>query len=482
MFDALKKFTGGFLGAYDGANSSPRRRSANVNIQHEDIAARTQTRRILMSNQQDLMRNFAIAKWAIEKHLDYVTAFTFQCRTPNKKFNDQVENFINSASGQYDFDVAGRHRLSRAVRLSEACRVVNGDHAWMKVVRPGPAPGAGSRGFIQMIESDLIRSLSNDPGPKTDWYNGVHVAPSGAAIEYALHRRNLGRTYEFDRMVPARNIFLHAWYHRFDQVRGISPISAGLNWFRDIYEGFEYSLAKLKVGQLFGLSIYRDSDLAMGNITPQSDADGDGVADSNFSVDFGRGPFVLDNQPGDRAEILESKTPSTETTDFLKLMVHVALRTLDIPYSFFDESFTNFYGSRGGLIQYLKGCRVKIDDNQEVLNWWARWQIGLSVADGSLPLPSGMQFSDINFEWVPDGVPWWDPVKEVRGQAMAIACGLTSPQRVCKEIGTDYETNIDEIAEAMSYAKSKDVQIVFADSTAFAPNLDNEVIKAGGDT
>jgi capsid protein len=482
MLDALKRFASGWVGPYDGANASPRRRQVTVNIQHEDLAARQQTRRILMSNQQDLMRNFAIAKWAIEKHLDYVTAFTFQCRTPNKKFNDRVEAFIEGASGQLDFDVAGRHRLSRATRISEACRVVNGDHAWMKVVRPGPGPGNGSRGFVQMIESDLIRSLTTDPGPQVNWYNGVRVAPSGAAIEYALHRRSLGTVYEFDRMVPARNIYLHAWYHRFDQVRGISPISSALNWFRDIYEGFEYALAKLKVAQLFGLSIYRQGETAPGQMQFTEDANADGVPDSKPQVDFGKGPFLLDNDPGDRAEILESHTPSTETTDFLKLMVHVALRTLDIPYSFFDESFTNFYGSRGGLIQYLKGCRTKIDDNQEVLKWWARWQIGLAVADGTLLLPGGMQFSDIVFEWVPDGVPWWDPVKEVRGQAMAIACGLTSPQRVCKEIGTDFETNVDEISEAMAYAQTKNVDLVFADSTAFAPNLVSETEKGGGDT
>ncbi len=36
--------------------------------------------------------------------------------------------------------------------------------------------------------------------------------------------------------------------------------------------------------------------------------------------------------------------------------------------------------------------------------------------------------------------------------------------------------------EAMAYAESKDVPIVFADSTAFAPNLVNETTQGGGDT
>lgn len=475
MFEALKNQAARIFG-YDGADTSTRRRNISNSLAHEDVVATHAHRKILEANAQDLMRNFAIAKWAIQKHLDYVTAFTFQARTKYSGFNSEVEQFIDSISTPGEFDVAGRHRLCKSVRLSESCRVVNGDHALMKVVKPGPFSATGSRGFIQMIESDLIRTPGDVDTIKGDWFNGVHVARSGAALEYGLHRR-LGRQYEFDRMVPARNIYLHAWYDRFDQVRGISPIAAALNWFRDIYEGFEYALAKMKIGQLFGLSFYRGGDLPPGLLTGETTADGDAednVSEKKFKLDLGSGPFVLDNNEGERAEILESHTPASETQAFLKLMIHVALRTLDIPYSFFDESFTNFYGSRGGLIQYLKGCRTKIDDNQEVLNWWTRWQLGLAVADGSLKLPRGMQFSDLVFEWVPDGVPWWDPVKEARGQAMAIAMGATSPQRVCKEIGTDFETNIDEISEAMAYAKSKNVDLVFADSTAFAPQIATE--------
>ena len=472
MFEALKSQAARMFG-YDGAETSTRRRTISSSLSHEDVQANHAHRKILQANAQDLMRNFAIAKWAIQKHLDYVTAFTFQARSSDTGFNSEVERFIDSISVQSEFDVAGRHRLCKSVRLSEACRVVNGDHGWMKVVKPGPFSATGSRGFIQMIESDLIRTPGDIEPVKTEWFNGVHVARSGAAIEYGLHRRE-GRMYKFDRLVPARNIYLHAWYDRFDQVRGISPLAAALNWFRDIYEGFEFALAKIKIGQLFGLSFYRGGELSPGLLTGQTTDDGDdedNAQEKKFKLDLGTGPFIIDNNENERAEILESKTPAAETQDFLKLMIHVALRTLDIPYSFFDESFTNFYGSRGGLIQYLKGCRTKIDDNQEVLNWWTRWQLGLAVADGSLKLPRGMQFNDLKFEWVADGVPWWDPVKEARGQAMAIAMGATSPQRVCKEIGTDFETNIDEISEAMKYARSKNVELVFADSTAFNPEI-----------
>lgn len=97
--------------------------------------------------------------------------------------------------------------------------------------------------------------------------------------------------------------------------------------------------------------------------------------------------------------------------------------------------------------------------------------IGMAVADGTIRLPAGMNYEDIYYEHVPAGVPWWDPAKEARGQAMGVAMGVTSPQRVCRELGTDFETNIDEIAKAMAYAKERGVDLKYADSSAFAPEV-----------
>lgn len=456
-------------GGYHGA-ADPGRRASPPNVTYaEDTVANPRVRRILEANARDLARNFAIAKWAINKHLDYVTSFSFQAKTADQGFNRELEAFIAFRSTPGQFDIAGRHPLRRAIRLAEGCRAIAGDILLTKILSTGPVGEA--RGQIQFIESDRVRNPDNVDVRDSQWINGLKIGKGGATMAYAIHNRTSGSNFEFDRTIPSRNGYLHAWYDRFDQVRGISPISAALNWFRDVYEGFEYTLARTKIEQLFGIQIYRQASEGMGQFAPTVDADGDGEEDSGYEVDFGRGPFMLDLDPGDRAEVLNSANPAGSTTDFLKLMIHVALRTLDIPYSFFDESFTNFYGSRGGLIQYLKACENKIADIQDCLNWWTNWTLGLAIADGTIRLPKGWTWDDLYYEHVPAGVPWWDSTKEARGQAMGIAMGVTSPQRVCREVGTDFETNIDEIAKAMQYAESKGVKLQYADSTAFAPEL-----------
>lgn len=471
VLNRVRKFAASH--GYDATEDRGRRRPVQSATYSEDEHADRRKRRILSATMRDIARNFAVAGWAIRKHLDYVTDFTFQAKTPDAGFNTALEVYLAQASRRSRFDVAGRHALKRATRIAEACRVKDGDVWWLKI-----APPAGSffRGKIQAIEGDRVHIPASDIPPNGDpkeWVNGVRIGPNGESAAVAICKRN-GSRLELERIIGARSILQHAFFERYDQVRGISPVAAALNWFRDTYEGFEYGLAKLKVGQLFGLSVFREgteSFFGAGTAQAQADADGDGVNDSGYKVDFNRGPFLLDMDPGDRAEVLEAKTPSAETVDFLKLMVHVALKSLDIPYSFFDESFTNFYGSRGGLIQYLKSCRTKIEDVQEFLDDWAIWRLGLAVADGEIALPSGRDFDWLNWEFVPAGVPWWDPVKEVRGQAMAVAAAFTSPQRVCRETGTDFETNVREIAEAQRIAEREGVDLVFADSSAFAPEI-----------
>lgn len=425
-------------------------------------------RKKLIATSQDVQRNFAIAAWAVRKHLDFVSSFSFQART-HTDFDDELEAYMAWWSDRQNCDVRRRHPFRRMIRLAEARKIVDGDFFFLKLA------GDSVRGALQAIEADRVATpQSGPPGFKVDeWTNGIKTYAGGATKEYAINKRDEYGNLQFERIVPAASVFSHGCYDRFDQIRGVSPIAAALNTFQDCYEGFDYALAKLKVSQLFGLVFYRDAEAAFQNTVATMDSDGDGIADSGYEVDFGAGPVQLDLNPGDKAEFLESRSPATETVEFLRLMVHVSLKALDIPFSFFDESFTNFFGSRAGLIQYTKSCKAKVADLQELLNEITKWRIGLAIYDGELSLPRGMQFEDLRWEWVPDGTPWWNPVQEVKGATMAIAAGLDSPQRVCRETGTDFFENIDQIAEAMAYARERGVPLNLA--TTGTTNLDDTV-------
>ena len=473
----LKKLSAATNG-YDGTESRGRRRPHPTTTSAEDFHANERRRTILSAGSRDLARNWTVAAWAIRKHLDFVADFTFQGKTPDGGFNKYLEAWWAKKCKKHEFDVAARHPHRRGVRLAEAGRTVDGDCGWLKL-----APGIGNaqRGRIQAIEGDRIAMPRGDlPRNSTpeEWVNGVRVDPdTGRALAYGICRRVGNTRRQLQRIVPARNLIPHAAYEfRYDQVRGISPIASALNAFRDTYEGFEYALAKLKINQLFGLQI-NSGDQNSGPFTGPGtanyteDEDGDGTNDSAPRIDLKQGLFVTELDVGEKAEVVESKNPSTETVNFLKLMIQVSLRALDIPFSFFDESFTNFYGSRGGLIQYLHACHNKVLDLQEFQDEHAAWRMGLAVEDGELELPSGKEFDFLAWEFVPGGVPWWDSTKEVRGAAMGVAAGFTSPLRVCRESGTNFEQNVDEIAYCQKYASDRGVNLEYGDSTAFAPSI-----------
>jgi capsid protein len=449
-------------GTYDGTDSRGRRRAPFSKTTTEDAAADARKREMLSATGHDLARNFVLTKSMIRRHLDFTTTFRFQAKTPDRGFNAYLEQWWTQKTKRESFDIAHRHPHRRGLRIAEACRVIEGDHGWLKV---SGEKGEPDRGTVQQIESSRISINRGDLPSKDDpehWVNAVHVDPdTGRALEYAISRRT-GRTgMKLDRIVPASSMLMHSLYEfRTDQVRGVGAIAATLNWMKDTYEAFDYVNAKLKLGALFGVSIYS-------NTQEMQWTRGDG-----YEIDFGqRGPFLLELNEGDKAEILQSKTTSSEDNAYLGMLCLLCLKTLDIPYSLWDATKGKFHGNKSELITYQMACKDRIADLVDFQEEHADWRMNIGVADGDLELPSGKGLDFINYEFVPAGVPPWDSVKETRGSAMQIACGFSSPQREARLIDTDFEQNILETEAALKFAADHNVPLHYADVSAFAPEI-----------
>ena len=71
-----------------------------------------------------------------------------------------------------------------------------------------------------------------------------------------------------------------------------------------------------------------------------------------------------------------------------------------------------------------------------------------------------MQLSGVEWEWVHDGTPWWDPSKEVRGDVLAIASGLKTRSQVIKERhGRDFRDVVDQLAREEQYIKDAGITV-----------------------
>lgn len=442
---------------YDAIDGSKRKQGKVVNGS-ADLVLKPSDRSKLLANSRDLARNASIFGWCVRKHLDYVSTFDFHSRTGDKKLDDTIETLMEDWSRPTACDVASRHPLAKMLRLGEARRTIDGDMGFIKL----------ANGELQAIEGDRVRDpqgrgpfVPADPKGGTTWIHGVKCDSTGRALAYAVHKRTGLNSYEFERTVPASNMAWFGYYDQFDQVRGISPIASAINEFRDTYSMLELARLKAKVTQFFALCVFRDAQMAMGEMSKQFDGDGN-VDKSASEVDLGAGPALLDLKPGAKADFLESKHPSTEFQAFIHISIAIGLKALDLPYSFYDESFTNFFGSRAAWLHYQRSCEDKWADAIELRRKITIWRYVLWILDGTIPLKKSQTIRDLRFEWIPRGMPWWDPAKEINGSVQAIKAGLANPITECRKAGTDYFDNIDLTAQAIKYAAKKKVPVEFA--------------------
>lgn len=435
--------------AYDAVVSKGRRKAPDGVLRSEDAELNRSERRKMISGARDLHRNFTIASWAIRKHLDYVTTFNFQGKGEH---SDWLQAFVKEWSKAKNFDVAGRHPRRRYMRLLEARRLLDGDCGTLKT----------AIGKVQAIEGDRICTPYGGPPPGVpadQILHGVQVGDVGQALSYCVCKRGRitdwgqrGTDFTFEKLVPAEHMILHGHFDRFDQVRGISPLAGALNSLRDTYEGLDYIFMRLKLQQLFGLVLYRGDPTSI--TRESSEADNYETQDYSETVRL-NGTKILDLDIGDRAEFLESKTPATETQAFIKAMIGIVLKGLDLPFSFYDESFSNYSGSRQALLQYEQSANNARQDVRDVLDELLLWRLQIAETRGELP-PGTTAVELIQCcEWIAAGLPWIDPLKEVNADVTALEAGLTSRTRLCRERGQDFYQITDERAEEEAYLASK---------------------------
>lgn len=452
---------------YDAIDASKGKRLApRTEIKFEDFHLDRTQRKSLNATTIDQQRNFALVAWMVDCHLDYVASFDFQSRTGDRPLDREIEAAMDEWMSARTCDIARRHHLQRLIRLAEATRVLGGDCAIIRT----------NTGRLQIVEPNRIARPTIDVPP--DWpvneVHGVEVDPvTTEALRYAVCNRSFdgGTTgsLKFAGWADARYCDMLGYYTRPDQIRGVSPMSSAVNTVQDLYETFDANLAKAKLHALLGVFFGRDSAEGMTGAGELDDETGD-TPDSTterYRMPI-KGLLKVEGLPGDTVEMLESKTPSQEFQSFSEAMVHVALCALGIPMTFYDSRRSSYAAARQDLLRYVLSVKKKRQDIAVILDNIARWKLSFFTRGNIIRLPRGKDFRFLRWEWVPAGIPWIDPLKEMSANMLAMASGATSLQRLHKEAGHgDAFDTIDEIAAIQKYAREVGAQI----STSTAPNI-----------
>lgn len=422
---------------YDAVDGQPGKRKAPTGIlRSEDAELPPERRKLLVSQTRDLHRNFAVAGWMIRQHLNYVASFVFEAKTKDDTFNEQLEERMRNWAVASQCDIAARMSLMQMLRTLECRASLDGDCGLLKI----------NTGRLQGIEGDRVRTpyggipagLRIKPETVT---HGIETNEANAALSYLVCRRSrtsdYGSTFQnfqFERRVLARDMLWHGYFDRFDQVRGIPPITPAVNAMVDLYEGIDYALARLKVEQLLGLFITRAQT-----------QDGTNEDPTDYTkIKLGKQPFTVVGDPGDTAEFLSSSNPSSQFQSFIQWLVQICLKCFDIPFSFFSENFTTYSGARQAWLQYDISCTPKRDALRDILNQITTWIIEIWMQDGLLPR---RPMADVKWDWVSIGMPWIDPLKEVQGNLAALSGALDCRTDICRASGRNWRDIARKLAE-----------------------------------
>lgn len=418
------KFTLGYAATIDSKNRQPV--TKNLSSVDSDLKPRDRARAI--SRVRDHQKNFSIAAWAVNKHLDFVAEHTLAVNTPDQSLNQDIEAAIEAESTPQRFDICGLHSLQSYTRLKESHATIDGDIFTQKL----------RSGHVQGIEGDRVFNKGGDEGI---WSHGCRLSTTGAIQQIAVHKRGTNRnSFEFERYLRYSNCFHHGHFQRLDQKRGVSLMLSGVNDFQDVYENKAYGLARMKVAQMFGAVMKRAS-----------------ISESGDAPDLSQGQFYTELAPEDSMEFLQDKTPATEWQNFMDSVIGMGLKALDIPFSFYREDFTNFFGARSALILYIKSCLAKRRNLcQRWLNPWFEWKVN------QLRMKPEFRFirrvEKVPYKWVPMGTPSANPVQEAQALAMRIALGVDTRTRAAQEInGGSFSDYVEQLSQEQDFMRQFNV-------------------------
>jgi len=419
----------------------------------EDKVLDVSQRRSLVATARDQQRNFALAKWAVEKHIDYTARFTFQARNQDEELNKRMEELMTWWSRPENCDIRGMHALEDMIAIGERRCVVDGDVGYIKL----------SGGQLQAIEADRIRKPSGGlPGKwaDADITHGVVLNKNGRPRAFIICNRSTVGGFKLSKIVKAENFLFDGYFLRFDQVRGISPWAPAINTFQDLYEGFDYSLVKAKMAALFGVAIKRTVEEETADFVYKDDGTGEAPDEDTTAYDYELKPGLkLELEPGDDLQMIEYKGPSAEFREFSEVMIRVGLLAMDLPYTFFDTKGSSYSAARQEMLQYEESAKKKRQRKQRLLDKITIWKLSNWIAQGLLELPAGMTVYNLKWEWQPAGIPWIDPLKEVKADIEAVKYGLKSRQQISKERGKDWFDILDQLAQEQAAIESKGVEI-----------------------
>lgn len=438
---------------YEGAKRGPERKAWRIERRTEDDVLNSADRDRLVSACRDLRRNSSVVQWMTRTHVNNTCVQSFKAGNATRRllpnnpqfqplvdFYDQLEVLMKR--WMRDCDVNGRFDFDEMVEMSEQLTATDGDNWLMKI--------SGEK--LQIIEGDRVRNLGSgkvthkvtkfyDDGTpyeedlEVDWSkftHGVEITPAGTPQRIAICERSTANgEWKLKTLIAAQYMIHNANIEgRADQVRGIPKLASAVNDFTDLHESNGFMKQKIKLAARFAIKRKRGADF-------EGSED-----DTALTLDDGTG--VVDLMHDEDASFMESQSPADQWQNYYMKVIQAGLKAMNIPMSMYDEAYVNYSGGRSGQILYNQHTEHDRKRICKLRGKVTTWLIQAWIERKAVVLPEGMSIDDIEWEWISKAMPWVDPQRETRMREDMIRLGLTSAERVAREIGNDAYEIADE--------------------------------------
>ncbi len=452
------------LESYEGTQSSPHRRSPAITIKTQDLMLDKRKRKVGTATIREQLTNSELLAWIVRKHLDYVSRFEINFRSGDKDLDLEVKSLLDWHGRRENFDIARRHNRNQWMWIFEMTKVVNGDASGIKL-RSGQLQGLDSS---QIAKPDDWGNNKDRKKQDKISDHGLILGKYGETQEFCVCVRNKSGRLIFDHFEKAVNMVYDGYFTGFNQTRGHSPLLASINNVVDLSDIVLYTKINLKLKNIFGMAVFRDTADPLGNSNQYTEETDEDTGETTTTSIAPNQISILDLDQSDKIESFETNSPGANSMDFMDKLTRAVMLALDIPYTSFDSSKASFSARIGDRSEYEKSAELKRDKNAQVLREIYAWRIGdwynnneqfRAIADKA-GFDAGMIIRRLDI--IPTGTTWMDKLNEVKGDILAVSLGLENIPRLARKRGVDAYEIMQEQAEYLKAAKEAEVPIFYA--------------------
>lgn len=412
---------------------------------------------------RDLERNSDMANAIVSAFKRNVVGrgFSLQARTDNIALNGQINALWKDWCKRKNCDVTGAQSFVQMLRMAVGRKKIDGGILFLKRYMKG-----GLLPFrLQAIEVDELATDQMSPHG-----SGNRVV---GGIEYNAYNHPMGywiSQYSLDGMVttspvyfPAKDVIFYFAKTRPSEVREVSDFAHTIGRIRDANEFINAVSIKERIAACLAVFIKRSPASVGGGI-------GRNIAQNNKGgvIDYAGKTLspglITEMNSGDEIQVVNPGGSGDDTAGFLKTQQRLMGAGMGISYEGVsrDMSESNYSSARQAAVE----DGLTYDEERELLiecvmeEAYETFVISAVLA-GILSIQDFWERKEtyLLHTWVVTPKPWIDPAKEATANKIALATGQKTFQQTSAESGRDWKGVIDDMAEAMDYAREKGIDL-----------------------